>query len=128
DEVPAFSTRAVTIMRGIAIATICASCFLWRFRIARCAGSETLPPSFGCCPAGQFRNRLGPLAVIQVNPRPSEVIEISPEAEARASPLERLCLSTRAGIFVIGPLFSGSRVRAQPEDRKFTGDQHLRND
>ena len=67
-----------------------------------------------------------PLAVIQVNPGPSEVITITTKSKTRAGPLKGLSLCRRSSIIIVGPFFSGGRMRAHAEDREFTGDQHFR--
>jgi hypothetical protein len=76
----------------------------------------------------QFRNSLRPLAIVQIDPGPSEVIQIPPESKTAAGPFETLRFRSRGSIIVVGPLFSSGRMRTQTEDGQLTGDQHFRDE
>src|SRR5258708_3299506 len=113
---------------AIAISVGSSSCSLGRLRILLRVRPKTTAPSFRRCPAVQFRNRLRPLAIVQIDPRPSEVIQIPPESKTGTGSFERLRFRSRGRVIIVGPLFSRGRMRTQTEDGQLTGDHHFRDD
>src|SRR5208337_5359184 len=69
---------------------------------------------------------LRPLALVQIDPRPSEVIQIPSEPKTGTGSFERLRFRSRGSVIIVGPLFSRGRMQTQTEDGQLTGDQHFR--
>src|SRR6202040_2434015 len=111
---------------AIAIPVGSSSCSLGWLRILLRVGPKTTAPSFRRCPAVQFRNSLRPLAIVQIDPRPSEVIQIPPESKTGTGSFETLGFRSRGSVIIVGPLFARGRMRTQTEDGQLTGDQHFR--
>ena len=63
--------------------------------------------------------------LVQGHPHLSEVVEVTPEAEAGCGPLEGLCFRCRHRIILVGPLLSAAGVAAEPLNGERAGHQNL---
>jgi len=69
-----------------------------------------------------------PLSFVEICPYTVEIIKIAAQPQATARSLERLCFRACAGVVIVGPFFSGGRMRTQAEGHQLTSDQHLGDD
>jgi hypothetical protein len=75
-----------------------------------------------------MRNAFGPLSFVEIYPYTVETIKIAAQTEATARSLERLGFRACTGVVIVGPFFSGGRMRTQAEDHQLTSEHHLGND